>query len=179
MRTFVALEIPDWYADEVAEFTRSFGPTVEGRFTPRENYHVTLAFLGNTPEAVARQVMDAMDELARIATPATLTPEGLGTFGRPHDCTLWLGFQRTDELDDLAHDLRERLDVRGIPFDRKPFAPHLTLARRVQLPEGALPATGFPGRCRTARVTLYKSTLQPEGAAYQPLYTVELPDLPR
>jgi len=179
MRTFVALEIPDWYAGEVADFVRSFGPTVEGRFTPPENYHVTLAFLGNTPEPAVRQVMDVLDELVRIATPATLTPEGLGTFGRPHDCTLWLGFQRTDELDDLAHDLRERLGVRGIPFDRKPFVPHLTLARRVQLPEGALPATGFPGRCRTARVTLYKSTLQPEGAAYQPLYTVELPDLPR
>ena len=179
MRTFVALEVPAWYADEVAEFTRSFGPTVEGRFTPRENYHVTLAFLGSTPEAVVRQVMDAMDELARIALPATLEPDRLGTFGRPHDCTLWLGFKRTDELDDLAHYLRERLDARGIPFDRKPFLPHLTLARRVQLPEGSLPAAGFPGRCRTARVTLFKSTLQPEGASYQPLYTVELPDLPR
>ena len=178
MRTFVALEIPDWYADEVAEFTRSFGPTVEGRFTPRENYHVTLAFLGNTPEPAVRQVMDVLDELVRIAAPATLEPDRLGTFGRPHDCTLWLGFKHTDELDDLAHYLRERLSARGIPFDEKRFMPHLTLARRVALPAGSLPAAGFPGHCRTNTLTLFKSELQPDGPRYSPLYSVQIPDLP-
>ena len=58
--------------------------------------------------------------------------------------------------------------------------PHLTLARRVNLANvAALPETGFPGRCRAYRLTLFKSQLAPEGATYQPLYSVELPDLPR
>lgn len=178
MRTFVALEIPNWYADEVADFARSLASTVDGRFTPRENYHVTLAFLENTTEAVVRQVMDVLDELATLELPTTLSPNQLGTFGRPHDCTLWLGFDRDEALENIAYDLRERLSARGIPFDEKRFMPHLTLARRVALPASSLPAAGFPGRCRTNTLTLFKSELQPDGPRYSPLYSVQIPDLP-
>ena len=179
MRTFVALEIPGWYADEVAAFARQLAAAVEGRFLPRETYHVTLAFLGDTTETGVRACMDVLDELARFSLEPALVPNRLGTFGRPHDCTLWLGFKRDDALEEVASELRERLDWRGVPFDRKAFLPHLTLARRAALPAGPLPTAGFPERCRVSTITLFKSDLQREGAVYQPLYSVEIPGLPR
>lgn len=180
MRAFVALEIPGWYADEVAAFARELSFHVDGRFTPRENYHVTLAFLGNATEGAVRGVMDVLDDLAYRHQAAALAPDRLGKFGRRADSTLWLGFHRNEALDDLARDLRDQLEWRGIDFDRKAFLPHLTLARRVNLDSAtALPEAGFPGRCRAYQLTLFKSQLAPEGATYQPLYSVELPDLPR
>ena len=179
MRTFVALEIPSWYADEVAGFARSLATAVDGRFLPRDTYHVTLAFLGSTTEAEVRSCMDILDELERLSLEPALEPDRLGTFGRPHDCTLWLGFRRDEPLEELVSELRNRLEWRGIDFDRKAFQPHLTLARHAALPAGPLPASGFPDRCRVNVVTLFKSELQPDGARYSPLYSVELPGLPR
>lgn len=179
MRTFIALEIPGWYADDVAAFARQLAARVEGRFLPRDTYHVTLAFLGNTTETQVRTCMDILDDMARLSLEPALEPDRLGTFGRACDCTLWLGFGHNKYLEKLACELRDRLEWRGIDFDRKTFVPHLTLARHAALPAGPLPTAGFPGRCRTNTVTLFKSTLQREGATYQPLYTVEIPNLTR
>ena len=108
-------------------------PTRGPRFMPRENYHVTLAFLVDIGEAEARGAMDALDEAAAAAAPIDLVPQGLGTFGRPRDATLFLALAPDPALVDLAARLRAALSARGIGFDAKAFRPHVTLARRARL----------------------------------------------
>jgi len=62
--------------------------------------------------------------------------------------------------------------------EKRPFWPHITLARvkrnerrAAPLPEQpAPPAATFPA----AALTLYRSTLRPQGALYEPLARVEL-----
>lgn len=44
MRTFIALELPEEFADELAGLARQLKPVVRGRFSPQENYRLTLAF---------------------------------------------------------------------------------------------------------------------------------------
>ena len=75
---------------------------------------------------------------------------------------------------ELAARVREELAARNVPFDGKAFKPHLTLARRVRIPRGALPALAFPEPAEARIVTLFKSTLTREGAVYKPLHSVEL-----
>ncbi len=174
MRTFIALELPDLFEDEVASLARQLSNAVAGRFMRRETYHVTLAFLGDVDEMGARAAMAALDAACAGAAPVELAPEGLGTFGRPRDATLWLGLRPTPELTGLAEAVRTQLDARGCSYDRKAFRPHITLARRARLPEGALPGLAFPLPATARRVTLFKSTLTQEGARYKPLHTVEL-----
>ncbi len=175
MRAFIALEPSEGFVEDVAAMARVLGAAVEGRFVPRQNYHVTLAFLGDIGEAQAREAMDAMDEACAGAAEVPLRPEGLGKFGRASDATLWMGLAPTPELTGLADRLREALRSRGVPFDDKPFLPHITLARRVRLPKGPLPELAFPLPGEAARIALLKSTLSRDGAQYKPLYSVGLP----
>ena len=172
MRAFVALELPEAFADEVAALSRRLAFVCEGRFVRLP--HLTLAFLGEVGEADARRAMDALDAACVGIGPLELAPEGLGTFGRGRDATLWLGIEKGPALEALAGRLRGELAARGLCLDERPFLPHVTLARRVRVPRGSLGELAFPLPDEASRVTLFKSTLEPDGARYKPLYTVEL-----
>ena len=174
MRAFVALELPEAFADEVGELARALAATCEGRFVRPGSHHLTLAFLGEVGEAEARRAMDALDAACAGAGAVELASAGLGSFGRGRDATLWLGVEKRPELMALASRLREELLARGLGFDEKPFLPHVTLARRARLPRAALEGLVFPRPDTAARVTLYRSILEPDGARYKPLYTVAL-----
>ena len=174
VRTFVALELPPLFEDEVAALARQLCDVVDGRFMRRETYHVTLAFLGELDEAGVRDAMAALDEACAGHAPVELAPDGLGTFGRPRDATFWLGLRQAPGLMELAAGVREALDARGVAFDRKAFRPHITLARRARLPQGALPPLVMPTPAPARRATLFKSVFSSEGATYKSLYSVEL-----
>ena len=174
MRTFVAIEAPEAFVDDLAAMARQLEAVVDGRFMRRDTYHLTLAFLGEVGETQAADAISALDRACEGAAPVTLTPVKLGHFGRPRDATLWLGLEETPELMGLAEAVRAELGAAGLTFDAKAFRPHITLARRAALPQGALPELAFPAPAEASRVTLFKSTLARSGATYKPLYTVEL-----
>lgn len=174
MRAFVALELPEAFADEVAGLSRALGEICAGRFVAAENHHLTLAFLGEAGEAETRSAMAALDEACAGTGPVQLRATGLGTFGRARDATLWLGIEKDPELMDLAARVRGELSARGLAYDEKDFLPHVTLARRARVPRGALGDLAFPLPDEATRVTLFRSILEPDGARYKPLYTVAL-----
>lgn len=176
MRSFIALEPPALLQEDVAALARQLKTSVRGRFVPRENYHVTIAFLGDVIERELADAMLALDEAASRFAPVELAPDGLGKFGRANDATLWLGFTQDPKLMELAAFVREGLDDAGVNYDSKPFVPHLTIARRAALDSGTLPALPFPAPAHADELTLFKSTLTGNGAIYEPVYTVRLGD---
>jgi len=176
MRAFIALDIPQALREDVAALARQLKTSVRGRFVPRENYHVTIAFLGDVIERELADAMLALDEAASRFAPVELAPDGLGKFGRANDATLWLGFTQNPKLMELAAFVREGLDDAGVNYDSKPFVPHLTIARRAALDSGTLPALPFPAPAHADELTLFKSTLTGDGAIYEPVYTVRLGD---
>lgn len=175
MRAFIALEVPDGATDEIAGVARQLRAQVRGRFLPRSTYHLTMAFLGEVGEAEVRRAMDALEAACGRAEPIDLRFCGLGTFGKPQDATLWMDVEPTGAIMQLAAALREDLEREGVPFDGKPFKPHITIARRARIPERELPPLLFPAPVRAQSATLFKSTLTSEGALYQPLFSVQLP----
>ncbi|MEI3376333.1 MAG: RNA 2',3'-cyclic phosphodiesterase [Coriobacteriales bacterium] len=174
MRAFIALEIPPELEDEIAALARELKASVKGRLVPRENYHLTLAFLGDAGERQLADAMRVLDEATARFGAIELKPNGLGKFGRAHDATLWLGFEEDPALMELATFVRDGLETCGVDFDAKPFVPHLTIARRAALDAGALPALPFPLPAHTSELALFKSTLTRDGAVYDVVYEVEL-----
>ena len=173
MRTFIALELPDAFADEVAALSRQLEAVCEGRFVAEGSHHLTLAFLGEVDEAGVRAAMSALDDACAGMGPIELAADGLGTFGRGRAATLWLGIEKDPRLMELAARVRAELSARGLAYDEKDFLPHVTLARRARVPRGELGELAFPLPDEARRVTLYRSILEPDGARYKPLYTVE------
>lgn len=86
MRAFIALDIPPVLREDVAALARQLKTSVRGRFVPRENYHVTLAFLGDATERELADTMGVLDEAASRFDPVDLAPDGLGKFGRRARC---------------------------------------------------------------------------------------------
>lgn len=174
MRAFIALELPGRFVDEMTDLAQDLRSCVEGRFMPQENYHLTLAFLGDAYEHEIASAMAALDAVAIESKPIPLSCTGLGTFGRSNDATLWLGLKPDPALTSLAKRIREELAAKDVSFDEKQFKPHITMARRARMPHGSMPALGFPHDAQATRITLFKSELTREGAIYKPLYSVEL-----
>lgn len=174
MRTFIALELPQNFCDNLAFLSHNLSRVIEGRFMKRETYHLTLAFLGDINETTAAKVIEILDTIQPQISAIRLNATGLGKFGKPHDATLHLQIQATESLLQLAELLRKELKANGISFDEKKFRPHITLARRAQIPKGKLPELAFPTPALATTVTFFKSTLTPEGAQYKPLYSVRL-----
>lgn len=177
MRTFIAIEIPADMKDDLAAVARSLQGVVEGRFVPRTNYHMTLAFLGDIPQAMIEYAQVDMyhaikqtDSLDSI----NLKADRLGIFGRKSNATLWMGFAKDPKLMELAIHLREQLDQSGFALDDKSFLPHVTLARHAKLPRGHLPNIPFPDAGEAGQLTLFKSELHSDGATYEPLYSIPL-----
>ena len=174
MRTFVAVELPEGFKDEVAGMARQLSAVVDARYAPRANYHITLAFLGDITEVQLRGVIDVVEAAARGLQAFSLRPDGIGKFGKSHNATLWMGIVKVPELMSLAENVREGVRAEGIALDDKAFLPHITLARHATIPNTELPQLLFPQDATAHKVTIFKSTLLKTGAEYKPLHTVEL-----
>ena len=138
MRLFVALEIPSAVRQNLATllaFMRSI--TKEPRWVRAENLHVTLKFLGDTPEGKIDAIRSALSEI-RSDNPVALDFRGLGFFpNEKHPRVFWAGMEASPNLKTLAGDIEGGMEKLGIPREKREFSPHLTLARfeRPRLPE--------------------------------------------
>jgi 2'-5' RNA ligase len=98
------------------------------RWVPRENFHITIAFPGN----VAETAMDDLNEsLEDIDAPAfALRLRGAGCFDKGDKTShLYAGVDREPGLLHLKTKVDHALDVCRIPFERRNYLPHVTLAR--------------------------------------------------
>ena len=132
---------------------------VEGRYLDPANLHLTLAFIGEWPE-------DVTPVLPAVTEPFEIELAGPGIF--PEAKVLWAGVKPSTALDRLAGEARDRLAANRIPFDPKPFNPHITLVRKPLLPAGlVLPETVFPAAAMTVKeVCLYRSERGENGMKY-------------
>jgi 2'-5' RNA ligase len=129
MRLFVAAYPPASACDDLSE--RLVGLPV----APRATWHVTIAFLGEVADLRAPSAAEAL-ERAAVGPPVTLRLAGGGSFGRGRSTVLWAGVEG-DGLDGLARRVRHELRKTRIPYDDRPFRPHLTVARPGDEPAGA------------------------------------------
>ena len=123
MRLFVAIRLSDDLRQAICRVQEMLlRQGVRGNYTPEENLHLTLAFIGeyNDPEVV----LDAIESVPFV--PFELSLNDLGAFGD----LWWIGLERSQALQDYVRRLRYALAASGIPFDKKRFSPHITVLRR-------------------------------------------------
>ena len=116
----------------IVEAVRATEPPGRGvRWVRLDGLHLTLRFLGPTPEARIAELTEAMRAAAAQTGRIAVRITGAGAFpasGRPR--ALWLGVaDGADRVGALAGRLEEALERSGWQRDPRPFRPHLTLAR--------------------------------------------------
>lgn len=124
MRLFVALPLPEPARDAMDGLQMRFSA---GRPTPFDNLHLTLAFLGEQPDATAEAVHDALETL-RAPAPM-LQFSGGAVYGGKHGQAVAIGAEGGAGLLTLHDRVLSRLRSAGVTLDRRRFRPHVTLGR--------------------------------------------------
>lgn len=154
MRLFFAA----WPPHETAAALAQWAGRLEGRATPAEKIHLTLAFLG------AAQPDKALAAARRVQGRAHGLPIEVAKYWK-HNRIVWAGPRATPpELAALADALHFELYRAGFILERRPFAAHVTLLRQAPRPAvlPPLPAVEWPIR----DLTLVRSTVSAQGSAY-------------
>ncbi|MCC6380902.1 MAG: RNA 2',3'-cyclic phosphodiesterase [Dehalococcoidia bacterium] len=187
VRLFVACEVPDDVKDAIGDVIMTLrgrsGSAV--RWIRPEGVHVTLKFLGEVPVKQLPAIKLAIQEAVVGHSPFDLEFSSIGTFGgREGLRIMWVGIAGDVlRLEALVRAVNAALAVVGFEPERRPFRPHLTLGRvRDEIPtrqraeiEVAVGKMDVPpSGWRTTHVSLMRSRLTPQGAAYEVLATFPL-----
>ncbi|MEA4853083.1 MAG: RNA 2',3'-cyclic phosphodiesterase [Christensenella sp.] len=174
-RLFVAAELPEAVRRALEQTARRLKATVRGRFSGVENYHVTLAFLGDMDLTLRPALSEIVHRAAEGMPPIETSLAGLGYFGRKESAVLWCGLTGAKALEALSGKIRRGLADAGIGFDGKPMKAHITLARKACLTEvGLAEFMPFCNDFRIRRVTLFESAREEGKLVYRPLFATEL-----
>ena len=172
MRLFFGFSLPASVRQAVSARAAACQSSIPGRYVCKENYHITLAFLGNVPED---RLIDAQDVL-RSCIESTPAPQlALGEtsfFGRTQNAILIERVRSTPSLEPLHLSLIHALEAASLPFDSGPFSPHNTLARHACV-EGICLPEGDPLSFVPDCAHLYLSARNEQNIlTYTPIYTI-------
>ncbi len=133
MRLFVAVVPPVEVVEHLTDFVepRRSHPDDDVRWAADENWHITLAFLGEVPEWKTDDLGGGLERAAKRQKPFDLRLSGAGAFPSVADArVLWTGVQdEAGALPHLAMTTRSAANKAGVVVDGRKFTPHLTLAR--------------------------------------------------
>jgi len=191
MRLFVAIELPEEQKQALARLQeemraavgKRFGDGVRVRWTRPEGIHLTLKFLGETPAERVEAAKRALGQAVASPPGLRLAIANVGSFAdRRAPRVIVAGVTGdTKRLLDLAQRIETWMAAAGWPREKRPFQPHLTLARlpedlsqetRVALAETtrAFSMAAAPA-WEVRRVSLMRSRLGPGGARYDAIAT--------
>ena len=164
MRLFIAIRLSAAMKDSLIQMQNAlYDRGVRGNYTPEENLHLTLAFIGEYPDA--EPVLDALS--AVLFRPFELRLEGMGRFGD----LWWAGMRDSVPLTAVVRRLRRALAENGIPFDKKRFSPHITLLRKAS--RALLGIVPEPASMIVTALSLMRSDRGRNGMIYTELGSVE------
>ena len=123
-RIFIGVEIP---AEVVSALAGLRGGLPGARWIDPENYHLTLRFIGDVDDAVARDVMQMLGGVTR--RPFEISLNGVDQFGGKKPRAVFVAVAANGPLAELQAELERILQRIGLPPEQRKFTPHVTLAR--------------------------------------------------
>lgn len=187
LRVFVAIELPGEVKTEIAGLVSSIDALgLRGARTVRpEGIHLTLKFLGDVSAEAIPEIRSAMDAAASEATPFDLSLGDAGVFPSAAAArVLWVGVVGDlDHLNRLQQAVEQSLSRLGFRPERRGFNPHITVGRlrdsvsrsdRRRVTDALFSHECARPGISVERVSLIRSVLRPDGAIYEPIYTVGL-----
>lgn len=183
LRCFIAIELPQDIKEGIAGKTKRLrAAEADVRWVSPENLHLTLKFLGNTPEDLLEDVREKLSAVAGRHPAFSFGLSGAGAFpdtGRPR--VVWIGVRDSGELAGLQGDVDAAMAELGFEAEQRAYSPHLTLGR-VKSPRGRIALKEELSRIEdidfgmveVREVALMRSQLRPTGASYSRLFAAPL-----
>ncbi len=135
MRLFVAIELSDEMKKAAVQILHTLKKNkVTGNYTPVQNLHVTLCFIGEVSDS--KPIEEALSTVT--FKPFKLGFTEIGNFGD----LIHIGTRGGQGINNLAASIRKTFDEAGIEYDKKKFVPHITLIRKAS---GKIGKVEIPG----------------------------------
>jgi RNA 2',3'-cyclic 3'-phosphodiesterase len=185
LRTFAAVEITGSIRARGEELIAALdGTGADVKWVEPHNLHLTLKFLGDVQQREIVAVCRAIAEGTAKVKPFEVALRGAGAFptaARPR--TVWLGVTAgTEAMVELHDRVEAELAELGYREEHRRFQSHLTIGRVHGAAIGIAElgkriqshADFLAGRMSVDKVTLFASTLTPDGPIYEVLGTAPL-----
>ncbi len=139
MRVFFAIE----FNNEEKDFIHSIQQDVKrlcsgGNFTHKENFHLTLRFLGEQTSSQVKELKNILRLAAHETMGFELRLNKLGAFNKGNKKIIWAGIEKSAELQHLYVSLESLLEAAGYPREEREYSPHITLVREARIQENFL-----------------------------------------
>ena len=185
IRAFIAIELDRAVLRRIVEATDELKQKISDiRWTPQDNCHLTLKFLGDVDERQIESTGHALNRELSLFPRFSINAKGLGVFPdakKPR--VLWVGVEGKP-LAALAERVENALAPLGFEQEKRSFTPHLTIGRWRQFKRADKELADvlakwqerdFTG-CAVHEVVLFQSILSPRGAEYRRLMAAQLGD---
>lgn len=132
MRIYIAIDFEDSikdYFDKITSYIKNL--CSEGSFTRKNNFHLTIRFIGEVDDFQIDKIKEVMDKATLNVSPFEISVNSFGIFKRKKTNILWAGIEENLALSAFHKTLSTLLKESKIPFYDKIFMPHITLGRRV------------------------------------------------
>ena len=124
-RLFVAVDIPETHVDTLTQVRDN---TLNARWTPSDQYHLTLRFIGDTDDTHMETIRENLAGISHSSFTCNIS--GLGSFpSRSKPRVLVVRIEDNPALLALQRDVDRVLCELGVETDKKSFRPHITIAR--------------------------------------------------
>jgi len=132
-RLFIGIELNQIHKENLTETNkRVMMHLKEGRLTPRDNYHVTLKFLGETKENRIPVIEEIMQAVALKSQLFLTYMADLHEFRKGDKSTIWMGVKDNEKLAEIRDLLDDELDKLFHKKDTAEYVPHITLVRNAE-----------------------------------------------
>jgi len=170
MRLFYAITFKEKTKDILARYRDTLADhTLKGRFTSKENIHLTLAFIGEVKQGDLSAYESVLDHLTDEYI--NLRASHVGTFKKKNKDILWIGLDKSDELTRLYKNLTLLLETYDLAYEKRKYHPHITVGRQVVLLEKDLILP--PVNLELDSVALMHSHRKNDILTYEPIYQIK------
>ena len=181
-RTFIALEIKEDLRKILVAVQQKIGAQTGGiKWVKPDNMHLTLKFLGLTPEDKIGEISDILENTAGGLNSFAVSVSGFGAFpSRNNPKVIWAGLKADEALFKLQKKIELLLEPLGFSREKRLFSPHLTIGRvrdssaKKKLKDAFENIQAEIDSFEIKKITFYKSDLMPEGPVYTVLKSIQL-----
>lgn len=183
IRCFISIELPQEIKKNIEKEIKKLKETpVDIKWVQTDNFHITLKFLGSTPQSLIPEIKTRLTEAVKGQRCFSIEFKGAGVFPTTkYPRVIWIGIRDSDKLVSLQADVEMALSGIGFEPEERRFEPHLTIGRvRSQKAREALireitnlKDTVF-GKIEVKEISIMKSELHPQGPRYERLEEIIL-----
>jgi 2'-5' RNA ligase len=173
IRTFIALEIPEFAVNKIVNLRDTFFDSGDNiKWEPKNKYHLTLKFLGDTNKSIIKNISDSIEDIAAEYEPFNITFRNFGVFKREGvPKILWAGFDENKRLIEFVNQIDTRMEEFSFQKENRKFKPHLTILRMRGNEDiqkiNKLTSAGTDNFNFSANtIVFFKSELKPSGSEY-------------